>query len=95
MECLCNVCGNNAECMTVASFFGPMSYAICKDCLEAGKEPYNNMVYYIASVGHFPKDINSTYQALIREQLKLHGKSEEAFILDVDKVIKDFYSFCD
>ena len=89
----CDVCGRMEECDVVCGCFGAYSYAICKDCLEAGKEPYGAMVSYIAGAGRFPDDINPSYQALVREQLKLHNKTEKEFIKDVDKRINEMYAF--
>lgn len=89
----CAVCGKTEECEVVCGYFGAYSYAICKDCLESGKEPYKAMVSYIANAGRFPDNINLGYQALVREQLKLHNKTEEEFIKDVDNCINEMYAF--
>ena len=93
MKTICNVCGKEAECRSVCSCFGAESYAICKDCLESGKEPYKSMVHYIACAGRFPEEINHAYQAIVRRQLELHGVSEEKFIKDVDNCINEMYAF--
>lgn len=89
----CDVCGKTEDCEVVCGCFGAFSYAICKDCLVSGKEPYKAMVHYIANAGRFPEDINPGYQALVREQLKLHNKTEEAFIVDVNHCINEMYAF--
>ena len=89
MNNICNVCGKVAECSTVVSSFGAFSYSVCEECLTAGKEAYESLVSWIAWVGHFPQDINPGCQALVREQLRLHNKTEEEFIVDVDKRIID------
>lgn len=89
----CDVCGKETEDVVVCcSAFGPISIAICRDCLGQGKEPYGMMVSYIAGAGCFPEDINEGYQKEVRRQLTLHGISEEQFIADVNKIIEDdFY----
>ena len=88
----CDVCGKETEDVVVCcSSFGPFSIAVCKECLELGKERYSDMVSSIACAGHFPKDINEVYQKEVRRQLTLHGISEEQFIADVNKTIEDFY----
>ena len=89
----CDVCGKIEECDVVCGCFGAYSYAICQDCLESGKEPYRAMVYYIAMAGRFPTHINLEYQALVREQLKLHNKTEKEFIKDVDECFNQMYAF--
>lgn len=77
------------EFIVVGSVFGAFSYALCDDCLKLGKENYKNMVDYISCAGHFPQDINEVYQAEVHRQLKLHNKTEEEFINDVEFAIAD------
>ena len=84
----CCVCGKETECEVYSSLCGGFSAAYCKDCAVAGKESYKALVSYIACAGQFPEDINEEYQALVREQLKLHNVSEEWFIQDVKEEIK-------
>lgn len=89
--CRCDVCGKNVDEVHVACGpFGPVSLAYCNECLQSGKEPYSMMVAYVASGGHFPHDINETYQKEVRRQLQLHGVSEEQFIKDVDDCIRRY-----
>jgi hypothetical protein len=92
MTNICDVCGKVEECKVVCSCFGAYSYAICDECLAAGKEHYKGMVHYIACAGRFPDEINPGYQAIVREQLKLHNKTEEEFIADVDRSINEMYA---
>ena len=84
----CDVCGKESETFVTCSAYGAISYAYCKECLANGREPYNAIVAYISCAGHFPDDINKVYQEDVRRQLKLHGISEEQFIMDVDNAIK-------
>lgn len=83
----CEVCGHEDNCVVVCSCFGAFSFSVCGNCLVQGKEKYSNMVHYIANAGHFPEDINPEYQAEVRHQLKLHNKTEEEFIQDVEKAV--------
>jgi hypothetical protein len=85
----CDVCGKERETFVAASVYGPISFAYCEECLKNGKEPYDAIVAYISCAGHFPDDINETYQKDVRRQLKLHGISEEQFIKDVEKAINN------
>lgn len=85
----CAGCGaENVDGIVVASMFGASSEGFCADCLQVGKDSYSNMVNYIASAGRWPIDINSEYQAIVREQLRLHNKTEAEFTIDVDAAIK-------
>jgi hypothetical protein len=46
------------------------------------------MVAYISEAGHWPNDINETYQRFVRRQLELHNKTEEQFKEDVERMIE-------
>ena len=90
----CDVCGKETEDIVVyCSAFGPLSIAVCKDCLAQGKECYSDMVSYIACAGRFPEDINEEYQKEVRRQLALHGISEEQFIADVEKEVDEYRAY--
>ena len=84
----CEVCGKETDIVVVASSMGAMSCAYCKDCLEAGAEPYDVMVAYIACAGRFPDDINEQYREMVRANLAYLDKTEEQFIEDVDRTIR-------
>ena len=73
----------------VASAFGAFTIGICDECLNSGRDSYGLMVSYIGCAGRFPDDINEAYREEVRIQLKLHGKTEEQFIKDVDEYNKD------
>ena len=47
------------------------------------------MVSYIACAGRFPQNINEAYVSDVRRMLPLWGKTEEEFIRDVDREIRD------
>lgn len=90
----CDSCGAVVQNINVvASAFGPITIGVCNDCLTTCKEPYHLMVSYISCAGRFPDDINDIYKREVRRQLKLHNKSEEEFIADVDKAIKEEMEF--
>lgn len=63
----CDVCGKQADVAVCASSCGPISLAYCRDCLEAGLEPYGIMLAYISGAGYWPDDINPAYQELVRK----------------------------
>jgi hypothetical protein len=52
-------------------------------CISEGREPYQQIVNYIADAGPWPDGINEDYQAEVRRQLRLHNKTEEEFAADV------------
>ncbi len=85
----CAVCGKETEVTVCCSAFGAVSYAYCDHCLVNHLEPYSAMVADISCSGRFPDDINQQYQDLCRHILNDLGISEEQFIVDVDKSIKD------
>jgi hypothetical protein len=87
----CDACGKpDAKGFVVASAFGPCSNALCTECIETGREVYDQMVDYIAMAGRWPDDINDIYQEEVRHQLKLHNRSEEEFAADVEREIEFF-----
>ena len=85
----CEVCGKKTDVVVGASTMGAVSFAYCKDCLEAGAEPYGAMVSYIACAGRFPDDIHESYREIVRSTLAYLGKSEEQFIAAVDSEIRE------
>lgn len=90
----CDSCGAIVQNINVvASAFGPITIGVCTDCLNNCREPYHLMVSYISCAGRFPDDISDIYKKEVRRQLKLHNKSEEEFIVDVDKAIKEEMEF--
>ena len=73
----------------VSSVFGAFTLSVCDDCALSGRDSYSLMVSYIGCAGRFPDDINEAYREEVSFQLKLHGKTEEQFIKDVDAYNKD------
>lgn len=90
---ICDVCGEERECVVYASGYGPITLAYCESCFEKGLKPYGIVVAYIACAGHFPEDINDAYQQDVRRMLSLWGKTEETFIRDVETAITDLESY--
>jgi hypothetical protein len=84
----CAGCKKAEGITVVCSMFGATSFALCDECLRAGREDYRNMVNYISCAGRWPQDINDIYQEEVRRQLKLHDKTEAEFAADVDEEIK-------
>ena len=87
----CDVCGREDKVVPAASMFGATTFVYCKKCLDLGVEPYDAMVDYIACAGHFPDDINVSYQVVCREILKRLNITEEQFIKDVDDRIESMW----
>lgn len=80
----CAACGaKNTKGFVVCSGFGAFSDSICLSCISEGREPYRQVVNYIADAGPWPDGINEDYQAEVRRQLRLHNKTEEEFIADL------------
>lgn len=91
----CDVCGKQTNVVVCASVMGAVSFAYCKDCLEAGAEPYGVMVSRVASCGNWPDSINAEYQRIVRNGLKYLGVSEEKFTHDVDeknRAMEEFFA---
>ena len=90
----CDACkAKNIKGFVACSAFGAQSFAYCQECLAKGREPYQVMVDYIASAGHWPEDINPIYQREVRRQLKLHDIPEEVFKFDVERAIQEELAF--
>lgn len=89
----CAGCREAEGITVVSSMFGATSFALCDKCLKEGREDYRNMVNYISAAGHWPQDINDIYQAEVRRQLKLHGKTEEEFRDAVENAIAEEQMF--
>lgn len=86
----CEACGKETnQIYAVASAFGAFTIGVCDECVNSGRDSYSLMVSYIGCAGRFPDDINEAYREEVRCQLKLHGKTEEQFIKDVDDYNKD------
>lgn len=84
----CAACrAENTKGFAVCSCFGAFSEAVCLSCISEGREPYQQMVDYIADAGFWPDDINEDYQEEVRRQLRLHNKTEEEFAADVEQAI--------
>jgi hypothetical protein len=84
----CAACGaKNTEGFVVCSGFGAFSDAICLSCISEGREPYQQVVNYIADAGPWPDGINKDYQEEVIRQLKLHNKTEAEFAADVENAI--------
>ena len=83
------MCGQQQKVAVLASTVGPISFAYCEQCLEAGAEPYWALVSYIAGAGEWPDGISQAYQDFVRRNLQYHQKSEEEFASDVKQCIDE------
>ena len=85
----CAACGaENTEGFVVCSCFGAFSEAICLSCISEGREPYGQLVNYIAAAGPWPDGINKVYREEVKRQLRLHNKTEQEFILDLERAME-------
>ena len=89
----CEVCGKETQVVTAAASMGPMSLSYCKDCLNAGAEPYWVILAHVSSAGYWPEDIKPEKQECIRKMLAYLGKTEEEFAKDVAVQIEKFGRF--
>lgn len=79
----CNVCGKDCNVIALRSEFTETSITYCKDCFNAGKEPYFALTAYVAAHGLWPNVIDKAEQAGIRKNLVYLNKSEDEFAADV------------
>lgn len=87
MDGQCSVCGKTGEVFVCCSTCGAMSLAYCKECLDAGAEPWNDLVAYVSLAGRYPDDINETYRKIVRDTCMRLSRTEEEFAAAVDKSI--------
>lgn len=84
----CAACGaTETKGFVVCSGFGTAALPFCLSCISEGREPYQQIVDYIADAGFWPDDINEDYQDEVRRQLRLHNKTEKEFAADVEQAI--------
>ena len=86
----CDVCGKEAEIFVVCSSCGPISFAYCQECLNAGREPYDALV----GMG-LPSDcMSTTYrQQILLPSLSFFGKTLAEFDEDAMKMDKEYYEW--
>ena len=89
----CDVCGKKDKVVVCASTMGACSFAYCEECFDKQLEPYGAMVAYISCCGRFPDSVNEDYRKLVRHILKGLGRTEEEFIMSVDRSINEMNSY--
>lgn len=88
----CDVCGKETETMVCSSSCGGVSFAYCRECLNAGREPYDALV----GMGLYCADINQTYkEQILMPSLQFHGKTIEEFDADVEAQDEDYRKWCE
>ena len=85
----CGVCGSVGEVWVRSSLAGATSNSYCRECLKCGAEPWTDLVIYISCAGHYPQNINKTYQGIVRATCKRLGRTEEEFSKAVEEAIND------
>lgn len=84
----CEVCGEEAPVVVLASPFGGFSSAYCKECYENGLYPYSDMVDSVWCCGW--DNMSDSVKEMIRKTLKKLNKTEEEMLKDVQKCEDDF-----
>ena len=85
----CAVCGAEGPVYVCSSLCGAYSIAYCEDCLNAGAEPWDDLVSYISCAGAYPDDINETYREIVRDTCARLGKTEQEFAEAVKKELRE------
>ena len=87
----CDVCGKETETAVCASACGAVSFAYCKECLKAGREPYDALV----GMGILYEDLSAAFrEQILLPSLKFFGKTVEQFNADINKMDEEFYKWC-
>ena len=86
----CDVCGKEAEVFVISSSCGAISFAYCRECLLACREPYDALV----GMGLISDCMNKTYkEQILLPSLKFHGKTLAEFDADVRQLDNDYYDW--
>lgn len=90
-ELKCEICLKPA--LGVASSrVGAMSYAICKECIEKGREPWGTLVGGLC--GCRPHTVvEGVLEHIIRPTCEFYGKTEEEFWKEVIKLEDEFAEY--
>ena len=75
----CEVCGQIKPVQVCSSTLGAVSFAYCKDCLEAGLEPYGMLLAYMAACDLTYDTVNNSYVELIDRCLIANHKTLDQF----------------
>jgi hypothetical protein len=90
-ELKCEVCGKPAVGVC-SSIFGAISCAFCKECLQAGREPYGNLVGGLSGIESY-KGLADWAKDAIKPTLEFYGKTEEDLFVDIKKNDDDFEEY--
>jgi len=74
---ICECCNENEAIGVFSSQCGPISHAYCKDCADAGYEPYGSIVALGLCVEF--EDMNEDSQKMILHNLKFYKKTLDEF----------------
>jgi hypothetical protein len=89
----CDTCHKNDAIGFAAMPGVPMSFAYCRECLNAGAHPYNMVVANTALIGGMASAAD-WWIALVDATLKHLGKSRTQFDEDVEKALSDLQRHC-
>jgi hypothetical protein len=74
------------------SSLGAISGAYCRECLEAGREPWGVWVGTLMGVGR--DDLHPDLRPYLEATLSFYGKTEEDLWADVEKACSDYEAAC-
>lgn len=93
LELTCDVCDKPA--LGVCSALGPCSAAFCRECLEAHRVPYWNLVGYLGAGGPPPvgyvitkDDWSEWVHPFIDATLAFYKKTFDEFVKDISEPVQ-------
>lgn len=76
----CQVCDKNDAIGVACGACGPISIAYCRECLQAGAEPFDILAAYMGCGGiTSPESVNPEYLPIIEATCRVAGKTEQEF----------------
>ena len=87
----CEVCGEIKPVQVCSSSLGGISFAYCKDCLEADIEPWSMLVAHMSGCDLTYETVNDGYVQLIDRCLAFHHKTLDQLKSDIDESDRQFY----
>lgn len=76
----CQVCKKNDAIGVACGACGPISIAYCRECLQAGAEPFDILAAYFGCAGIISLDsVRAEYHPIIEATCTVAGKTIEEF----------------
>lgn len=90
-ELTCEVCRTRTAVGVCCGASGPVSYAICRECLDLGAEPYGYFLAYIACAGiTCREEMRPNYYPTLEATVARAGKTEEQFWSEAKAMMEDY-----